>query len=124
MSQRLKLILTAVLSVIVTFFATSYLVRNSMLNAMSTKFVETEAFNDVGRLEFYDTLHELLVKGCTKEALEFVQIQQSLLLSGLKRHMSWGDEVTKTINDRNQEIARRAADFSTPISGFVIPTCK
>ncbi len=124
MSQRLKLILTAVLSVIVTFFATSYLVRNSMLNSMSTKFVETEAFNDVGRLEFYDTLHELLVKGCTKEALKFVQIQQSLLLSGLKRHMSWGDEVTKTINDRNQEIARRAANFSTPIRGFVIPTCK
>ena len=90
MSQRAKSFLIIALSVIVTFFVTAHFVRHSMLNALKIKFVEMEAFNGVYRIEAYDTLEGLLKKGCNKEALEFIKIQQTLLLSGLKQHMTWG----------------------------------
>lgn len=123
MSRSQKSIVIISLSVAVTFFATAYYVRHSTRASSIDEFVNMEAFNDVGRLENYDTLEDLLKRGCNKEALEFVQIQQTLLLFGLKRHMAWGDQVRDNIIARNQEVARRAKALSSRQRTFVIPTC-
>jgi type III secretory pathway component EscR len=124
MSQRTKSFLIIALSVIITFFVTAHFVRHSMLNALKIKFVEMDAFNDVYRVEAYDTLESFLKKGCNKEALEFIKIQQTLLLSGLKQHMTWGDAVRESVVARNQEIANRANESPSRQDAFVIPTCE
>ncbi|MES2386096.1 MAG: hypothetical protein V4593_16225 [Pseudomonadota bacterium] len=72
-----------------------------------------EAFNAVGRVETYDSLSALLQKGCFREAAQLVEIQQSLLLSGIAHDMERSREVTKVVVDRNAQIAGRARAEAT-----------
>jgi hypothetical protein len=72
-----------------------------------------EAFNDVGRLETYDSLSALLRKGCVREAAQLIEIQQSLLLTGIAHNMKGDIEVAKVVVDRNSQVAERARAEAT-----------
>jgi hypothetical protein len=72
-----------------------------------------EAFNAVGRLETYDSLRALLQKSCLREAAQLIEIQQSLLLTGIAHDMERSSEVTKIVSDRNAQVAQRARAEAT-----------
>jgi hypothetical protein len=67
-----------------------------------------EAFNDVGRLEAYDSLSALLQKGCLREAAQLIEIQQSLLLTGISQEIERSPEVAKFVADRSPKLTERA----------------
>jgi hypothetical protein len=67
-----------------------------------------DAFNDVGRLEAYDSLRDFLDRGCIDEAKRLVALQQSLLLSGIAHGMGNSESVVKVVLDRNAAVAERA----------------
>ena len=84
-----------------------------VIKLMAQESRKIEAFNDVGRLETYDSLKALLQKGCFREAAEVINIQQSLLLTGIANGMELSPEVTKVVVDRNAQIAERARAEAT-----------
>lgn len=79
-----------------------------VISLMAEESRKIEAFNDVGRLETYDSLGALLQKGCLREAAQLIEIQQSLLLTAIAHDMERSPEVTKVVADRNSRIAERA----------------
>jgi len=81
-----------------------------------------QAFNDVNRVEDYDTLEQFLANGCHKEALEFVKIQQQSLLSGINDYLLWGDTVGKIVKSKSNEIYERAIKSSRP-TPYTKPMC-
>ena len=84
-----------------------------VIELMAQESRKIEAFNDVGRLETYDSLSALLQKGCFREAAQVINIQQSLLLTGIAHDMERSPEVTKVVVDRNAQIAERARAEAT-----------
>lgn len=123
MKKYLKITLAIALTIIVTFVATSYLVRKETIKAFKAAVFEMEAFNEVGRVESWDRLEQLLVKGCNNEALELVKIEQSLALSALKYNVGADAKLLKKIEERNNSIAKRA--YAMPkTTTYQIPTCK
>lgn len=67
-----------------------------------------EVLNAVGRLETYDSLGALIQKGCLREAAQLIEIQQSLILTGIAHDMEQNPEVTKVVADRNAQVTERA----------------
>jgi hypothetical protein len=86
--------------------------------------VEMESLNDVGRVEAYDFVEDMIKKGCNKQALEFVKDQQALLLSGLRNQMRDSEAIRKKITERNQEVADRAVKENSLKATYTYPTCK
>jgi hypothetical protein len=43
-----------------------------------------EAFNELDKIRSWDSVEQLLIKGCNKEALEYVRMKQSLELLHLQ----------------------------------------
>ncbi len=112
MRPHLRIALAVGIAVAVTFVATAMYynqrVSKQILSLFVAEAVEMEAFNDVGRVERYDTLEGFLRRGCVKEALEFVQGQQRLLLSGIAYRMKENEGARKTVLSRNATVAERA----------------
>lgn len=123
MNQRMRMPLTIFITAAITFVSTAYFTRINTVEALKLKFVEMAAFNDVRRVEDYDGLEALLVKGCHKEALEYVRIQRRTELSLLKDYFIWGDTARNTVNSRNHEVYERALKSSSPGS-YTLPTCE
>ena len=123
MQQRLKTSLIVAVSVIFTFVATAYFAREATLRAFKAQVFEMEAFNSVGSIETYDTVESLLVKGCNKEALELVRMQQSFLLSALKYEIGHDEILKDKIMARNPEITERAYKPSPQRGSSEIPSC-
>ena len=69
---------------------------------------KNEAFNDIGRLETFDSLQDLIRRGCMREAKQLVEVQQSVLLSGIAHQMEGNEGVTKVVFERNPEVVDRA----------------
>lgn len=84
---------------------------------------DMEASNELYRINSWDRLAQLLVKGCNKEALEYVKMEQSLGLSSLQWHLNNGAKLAKKVEEENQSIANRAKSF-TGKGRYDIPTCK
>lgn len=82
-----------------------------------------EAFNELHRIESWDRTEQLLLKGCNKEALEYVRVEQSLALSSLKWHLDNGAKLEKKVEEENRSIVGRAQSFASN-SKYEIPTCK
>jgi hypothetical protein len=123
MKESLKLTLAIVLTAIVTFIATTPLARKDAINTFRAAVFEMEAFNEVGRVEAWDRVEQLLAQGCNNEALELVKIEQSKALSTLKYHIGTDAKLLKKITERNRLITKRAYAIPKSIP-HRIPICK
>lgn len=88
-------------------------VTRQVIALMAQESRKIEAFNAVGRLETYDSLSGLLQKGCLREAAQLIEIQQSLLLTGIAHDMEQNSEITKVVADRNAKVVERARAEAT-----------
>lgn len=70
--QYLKTAITIALTAIVTFVVTAYFVAKSTKGTFVAATNDVEAFNDLHRIRSWDSLEQLLAKGCIEEALEYV----------------------------------------------------
>lgn len=115
-------------SAIVTFLITAYVVHsNSTRNTvgfMMKASIEMESLNDIGRIEAFDFVEEMIKKGCTKEALEFIDYQQALLLSGLHYQMLNSDGLKDKVFERDSSIGERAVRKASRAGSYTYPKCK
>lgn len=118
----LKIFFAIALSIAVTFLLTSYFVRIHTNKIFKATVFEIEAFNDVGRIETWDRLEELLVKGCNSEALKLVKIEQTSDLLALKYDLNNDAQLIKKIEERNASVAKRANDVISK-DEYQIPSC-
>lgn len=123
MKPGLKISLAISVAAILTFVATSYVVRNGTISAFTHKVLEMEATNEVSRIESWDRLESLLAKGCNKEALELVRLERTSAFSLLNHHIGDDVRIRRAVQERNPEIAHRAEN-SPKFSGDQIPTCE
>ena len=123
MNRKGGMIAVIALSVVSSVLVISYLVNKATIAAMANKALEVEAFNDIGRIETWDLLEQLIAKGCNQEALEFVRLERSSILSSLNRRMINGSNISEMVNDRNPEVAARVVNHAEP-SSHTIPTCE
>ena len=122
MKKHVKFALTIVLTVIATFIVTVYVATKNTRAAFMSATYNMEAFNELHRIRSWDSLEQLLVKGCNKEALEYVRMEQSLGLSSLKWHLDNGAKLEKKIEEENSSIVSRAESFTSK-GKYDIPTC-
>jgi hypothetical protein len=120
--KHFKLALTILLTAIATFVVTAYFSRKNTRAAFVAVTYEMEAFNELHRVESWDRLENLLVKGCNKEALEYVKMEQSLGLSSLQWHLKNGARLDKKVAEENHSILSRAESFLGK-GKYDIPTC-
>ena len=85
--------------------------------------VDAEAFNELHRIRSWDSLEQLLIKGCNKEALEYVNMEQSLGLLSLKDNLKNGAKLDKALEAENPSILSRA-NAITSKGKYYIPTCR
>ena len=119
------IVLTVIITSMVTAFFTAQKVRESTKAAFIAAAFDMEAFNELHRIESWDSLEQLLDKGCNKEALEYVKIEQSLTLSSLKWHLDNGANPAKleeNPDESDRSIISRAHSF-TSNGKYDIPTC-
>lgn len=123
MKNHFKFALAIISTVIATFLVTSYFATKYTRASFVATTYDMEAFNELHRIRSWDRLEQLLVKGCNKEALEYVRMEQSLGLSALKWHLKNGAELDKRLEEENRSILSRAKSAgSTGKQG--IPNCK
>lgn len=123
MKQWIKILVVAVVTAVIFFGLGASLARKGTIKALVGAVAETEVVNDVGLVESWDRVEQLLTKGCTKEALELARIEQSLALSSIKRQVGDSGELMAKVAARNPEVAKRAE--LVPLKGtYTIPTCK
>ncbi len=123
MRKHLKVALPIVLTVIVTFFATSYFVTRNVRSAIVAATIDNDAFNELHRIRSWDSLEQLLIKRCNKEALEYVRMEQSLRLLSLQRSLENGAKLDKTLEEEYPSILARAKSAINK-GKYYIPTCK
>ena len=85
--------------------------------------LDAEAFNELHRVKSWDSLEQLLIKGCNKEALEYVRMEQSLGLLSLKDNLKNGAKLDKALEAENPSILSRA-NAITSKGKYYIPTCQ
>jgi hypothetical protein len=128
MKQRYKTFLAVLISIAITFLCTAYYVKKSSAKTIVEMVIkvstEMDSFNDIGRVEAYDFLEELIKKGCNKEALDFINYQKSSLLSGLQSHMKSSETIKNTVMERNHKVGERAIKQVGHKSVYEYPTCK
>lgn len=128
MKQWHKISLAVIGSAIVTFLGTTYVVHKSStksaVSLMIDASIEMEALNDVGRVEAYDFVENMIKRGCTKEALDFINYQQTSLLSGLQYHMRNNEALKVKVLERNSEVGERAVREASHKGSYTYPTCK
>lgn len=123
MRKHLKAALPIVLMVIVTFFVTSYFITKNVRGAIVAATIDMEAFNELHRIRSWDSLEQLLIKGCNKEALEYVRMEQSLKLLSLQRSLGNGARLDKALEEELSAILARAKSANNK-GKYYIPTCK
>lgn len=112
-----------VLTIIATFLVTSYFASKNTKAAFVAATFDMEAFNELHRIRSWDSLEQLLIKGCNKEALEYVRMEQSLGLLLLKDKLNNGAKLDKTLEEENPSILSRANSITSK-GKYYIPTCK
>lgn len=128
MKQSYKISLAIFLTMIMTFLATVYFVNKRSAQTIADLVIKTsiemQSFNDVGRVETFDTLENLVRKGCNKEALEFIKVQQTFLLSELKDNMEYSEKIKNDVMERSAKIGERAIKYVSQQGVYVQPSCK
>ena len=122
MKKHIKLILIIVLAVIATFLLTVYFVTKNTRAAFISASQDMEAFNELHRIRSYDSLEQLLIKGCNKEALEYVRMEQSLGLLHLQDSLKNGARLEKSLKTENSALLERAKTISNK-GKYFIPLC-
>jgi len=123
MKPETKIIVVAVVTAAVSFGFGASLARKETTNALVGAVADNEAINEVGRVESWDRVEQLLAKGCAKEALELARIEQSMALSSIKRQVGDDKDRMAKLRARNPDVAKRAESASVGKS-YTIPTCK
>jgi hypothetical protein len=123
MRKYLKFVPAIVLTVIATFLVTAYFATKNTRAAFVAATIDMEAFNELHRIRSWGSLEQLLVKGCNKEALEYIRMEQSLGLLSLKRSLENGAKLDKALEEQNSSILNRAKS-TTNKGKYYIPTCK
>ena len=118
MKQSVKTILVVITSVV-----SSSLVNKQTIKVMTSKVLDMQALNNVRRVESWDHIEKLISKGCNKEALQFIKIKQSEVLSDIKYQIGNNHKRIKVIEKRNHNIAKRA-ETSVKLNGYSVPTCE
>jgi hypothetical protein len=121
--QWTKIILVVAITAAVSFGLGASLARTGTIKALVGAVADNEAINEVGRVESWDRVEQLLAKGCTKEALELVRIEQSLALSAIKRQVGDDRDRMAKLRARNPDVAKRTESVSSGKT-YTIPTCK
>ena len=122
MKTHFKIVLAILLTAIATFVVTAHFSTKNTRAAFIAATYNIEAFNELHRIESWDRLELLLVKGCNIEALEYVRMKQSLGLSSLKWHLDNGAKFERKIEEENSSILGRAKSFTSK-GNYDIPTC-
>ena len=123
MKQKNKLIISVLLSSIITAAVVSSLAIKGTNKALINKFREVEIFNEVGRVEIWGNIEELLEKGCSKKALLYIKNEKASVLSGLNNQVGNNHELLKVSEERKSSILKLMKNNNH--SGFFqIPTCK
>jgi len=122
-NRHLTFALVIALTSIVTAIATAHFASRNTTAAFVAAAYDMEAFNELHRIESWDRAEQLLLKGCNKEALEYVRVEQSLALSSLKWHLDNGAKLEKKVEEENRAIVGRARSF-TSNGKSDIPSCK
>lgn len=122
MKKYIKFILVIVLTILATSVVTSNLVLKNSRAAFLSASLDMEAFNELHRIRSRDSLEELLIKGCNKEALEYVQMEQSLGLLKLQDRLNNGAKLDKSLQIENPSILSRAKSITNE-GKYYIPSC-
>ncbi|PPC93172.1 MAG: hypothetical protein CTY33_09210 [Methylotenera sp.] len=122
MKKHIKLALIIVLAVIATFLVTAYFSTKNTRTAFISASQDMEAFNELHRIKNYDSLEQLLIKGCNKEALEYVRMEQSLGLLHLQDSLKNGARLEKSLETENSALLERAKTITNK-GKYFIPSC-
>ena len=122
MKKPFKILLATVLTAVSTFLVTSYFATKNTRAAFVAATFDMEAFNELHRIRSWDNLEQLLIKGCNKEALEYVRMEQSLGLLSLKHNLNNGAKLDKALEEENPLILSRASSIISK-GKYYIPTC-
>ncbi len=122
MNKNIKFAIVIFLSVISTFLVTAYFATNNLKAAFVSVSIDTEAFNELHRVRSWDSLEQLLIKGCNKEALEYVRMEQSLGLLHLQDNLKNGAELEKSLEKEYSGILERAKSIKNK-GKYIIPSC-
>ena len=122
MKKYIKLLLVIVFTILATSVVTSNLVLKNSRAAFLSATIDMEAFNELHRIRSRDSLEQLLIKGCNKEALEYVQMEQSLGLLFLQDRLNNGAKLDKTLQVENALILSRAKSINNE-GKYYIPSC-
>jgi len=107
----------AVSSLVAAYFAA----KNTRAGFLAAS-LDMEAFNELHRIRSWDSLEQLLIKGCNKEALEYVQMEQSLHLLSLQESLKNGAKLDETEKAENPTIISRANAIVNK-GKYYIPSC-
>ncbi len=123
MNQRKKLILSVIITNFITAVVFSYLAAQGTTKTIVKKVREVEVFNDIGKTESWITLEKYLLKGCNKEALEFVKNEKTMAILGIKYQVGNDKALLNMVKERNSNIAKLMKS-SANSNRYTIPTCK
>jgi hypothetical protein len=121
--KRLQFTLILLVVTLFTAIVSSHFAAKHTKAAYVATVYNVEAFNELHRIESWDNLEQLLLKGCNKEALEYVRMEQSLGLSSLQWNLNNGAKLEKKVEEENRSILSRAQSFESK-GKYDIPTCK
>lgn len=122
MRKRLQVTLIFLVAILLTAVISAHFAAKNTRAAIVATTYNIEAFNELHRIESWDNLEQLLLKGCTQKALEYVRLEQSLGLSSLKWHLDNGAQLEKKVEEENRSILSRVHSFESK-GKYEIPTC-
>ena len=122
MKKHFKFVLIILLAITITFLVTAYFATKNTRAAFVAATLDMEAFNEFHRIRSWDSLEQLLIKGCNSEALEYVRMEQSLELLSLKDSLKNGAMLDESIKAENPSILSRANSIRNK-GKYYIPTC-
>lgn len=120
--KNIKLVLIIALTIIATFIVTAYFATKNTRAAFISASQDMEAFNELHIIRSWDSMEQLLVKGCNKEALEYVRMKQSLELLHLQSFLKNGAKLEKSLEAENSALLERAKTITNK-GKYYIPSC-
>jgi hypothetical protein len=120
--KHIKFALIIFLTVIATSLITAYYAAKNTRAGFLAVSLDMEAFNELHRIRSWDSLEHLLIKGCNKEALEYVQMEQALHLLSLQRMLQNGAKLDESEKVENPSIISRANTIVNK-GKYYIPSC-
>nr|WP_294841168.1 hypothetical protein [uncultured Methylotenera sp.] len=120
--KNIKLALIIALTIIATFIVTAYFATKNTRAAFISASQDMEAFNELHIIRSWDSMEQLLVKGCNKEALEYVRMKQSLELLHLQNFLKNGAKLEKSLEAENSALLERAKTITNK-GKYYIPSC-